>query len=65
MLIELKDSLATFAALPAATRRTARLKIQWLLSGDVKPPAHAIIASEDAQMHVPMPIGDYTDFCIA
>lgn len=63
-----QTTLAPFAALPAAVRRNARLEIQKILSGPSKPdnfPEDALLPVEKVQMHVPMPIGDYTDYCIA
>ena len=62
-----QDSLANLAASSAIQRRAIRLKIQSVLAGD-RPslfPQDALVDAPEVQMHVPMRIGDYTDFCIA
>ena len=62
-----QDSLANLAACSAIQRRAIRLKIQSVLAGD-RPslfPQDALVDASEVEMHVPMRIGDYTDFCIA
>jgi hypothetical protein len=56
------------ASLPVAERRKTRLAIQKVLGGSDKPsnfPQEALTDNKDVTMHLPMPIGDYTDFCIS
>lgn len=63
-----QSDLATFAGLPIKHRRRARLAIQELLSGQNRPkgfPSDALISASKVQMHLPMPIYDYSDFSIA
>ena len=62
-----QPTLEQMASLPAQERRSLRSAVQKVFS-DSKPadfPEDAIIDAADVEMHVPMHIGDYTDFCIA
>lgn len=55
------------ANLPVQERRGLRLAIQKVFAGEQPAdfPKSAIIDASNVQLHMPMRIGDYTDFCIA
>lgn len=62
-----QPTLELMASLPVGARRGLRLAIQKVFIGEEPSdfPKSAILEASEVQMHVPMRIGDYTDFCIA
>jgi fumarylacetoacetase len=61
----------TFAALPKTVHNTVRKTLQELLRGVLeeeqlsRPPDHSVFPFNAVQMHLPVRIGDFTDFPIS